>query len=147
MYENKRRKRSRGQIRWKRRDNRILPWDKSGPKDRRPDRPRFPSQLWSKEKSCLSAATLDAAIWGAELSPGEGFGRLYVVEPTGQLKTTPISPARSFQATRPIPIGHNTRYGFVEKSKAWQGHSPERLKAMKDHLEHLKKLRIKAIED
>jgi rifampin ADP-ribosylating transferase len=27
-------------------------------------------------------ATLDAAIWGAELSLGEGVGRIYIVEPT-----------------------------------------------------------------
>jgi rifampin ADP-ribosylating transferase len=29
----------------------------------------------------------------------------------------------------------------------WQGHSPERLKAMKDRLEELKRLGIEAIED
>ena len=27
--------------------------------------------------------TLDAAVWGAELVPGEGRGRIYLVEPTG----------------------------------------------------------------
>jgi rifampin ADP-ribosylating transferase len=29
----------------------------------------------------------------------------------------------------------------------WQGHSPEQLKAMKDHLEQLKLLGIEAIEE
>ena len=28
-------------------------------------------------------ATLDAAVWGAELAAGEGRGRVYVVEPVG----------------------------------------------------------------
>ena len=29
------------------------------------------------------SATLEAAIWGAELAVGEGPGRIYLVEPTG----------------------------------------------------------------
>ncbi len=29
------------------------------------------------------AGTLDAAIWGVELAEGEGWERIYVVEPTG----------------------------------------------------------------
>ena len=33
--------------------------------------------------------TLDAATWGAELAVGEGRGRVYVVEPTGLLRTIP----------------------------------------------------------
>ncbi|MCB0535591.1 MAG: NAD(+)--rifampin ADP-ribosyltransferase, partial [Saprospiraceae bacterium] len=34
-------------------------------------------------------ATLDAAIWGAELSIGEGRGRIYLVEPTGEIENDP----------------------------------------------------------
>lgn len=34
-------------------------------------------------------ATLDAAIWGAELAKGEGPGRIYVVEPTGPIEDDP----------------------------------------------------------
>jgi rifampin ADP-ribosylating transferase len=29
----------------------------------------------------------------------------------------------------------------------WQGHSPEELKAMKDHIERLRRLGVEAIED
>ena len=32
---------------------------------------------------------LDAAIWGAELAAGEGPGRVYIVEPTGQIEDAP----------------------------------------------------------
>ena len=32
---------------------------------------------------------LDAAIWGAELAAGEGPGRVYVVEPIGQVEDDP----------------------------------------------------------
>jgi rifampin ADP-ribosylating transferase len=33
-------------------------------------------------------ATLDAAVWGAELVSGEGRRRIYIVEPTGEFETT-----------------------------------------------------------
>jgi rifampin ADP-ribosylating transferase len=35
------------------------------------------------------AATLDAAIWGAELAVGSGRQRIYVVEPTGKIEDDP----------------------------------------------------------
>jgi len=34
-------------------------------------------------------ATLDAAVWGAELASGDGQGRIYVVEPTGEFEDDP----------------------------------------------------------
>lgn len=34
-------------------------------------------------------ATLDAAIWGAELAPGEGPGKIYIVAPTGPIEDDP----------------------------------------------------------
>ena len=66
------------------------------------------------------AATLDAAIWGAELAIGEERGRIYVVEPTGSIA------------------------GEVTD---WEGHSAERLKEMRDHLENLKQRGVEAIEE
>ena len=43
----------------------------------------------------------------------------------------------------------STRHALrvVGEVRDWQGHSPEVLKAMKDHLEELKRLGIEAIED
>lgn len=40
-------------------------------------------------KYIFLTATLDAAIWGAELAAGEGKGRIYLVEPTGPLEDDP----------------------------------------------------------
>ena len=50
-------------------------------------------------------ATLDAATWGAELAQGAGRGRIYVVEPTGDIeddpnvtdKRFPGNPTRSYR--------------------------------------------------
>lgn len=92
-------------------------------------------------------ATLDAAIWGAELALGEAPGRIYIVEPTGPIeddpnltdKKFPGNPTRSYRTREPLLI--------IGEVTDWQGHSPERLKEMKDNIERLKQLGIEAIED
>lgn len=92
-------------------------------------------------------ATLDAATWGAELALGDGPGRIYIVEPTGLIeddpnltdKRYPGNPTKSYRSRHPLRVA-----GEVLD---WQGHSPEELKAMKDHLERLKQLGVEAIEE
>ena len=92
-------------------------------------------------------ATLDAAIWGAELALGEGSERIYLVEPTGAIeddpnltdKKFPGNPTKSYRSAHPFKVvGEVTR---------WQGHPPEQVKAMKEGLEKLKAQGIEAIED
>lgn len=90
-------------------------------------------------------ATLDAAIWGAELGVGEGPGRIYRVEPTGPFeddpnltdKKFPGNPTRSYRTQAPLRV--------VDEILDWQPHSPEVLQNMRDHLEELKRLGIEAI--
>lgn len=92
-------------------------------------------------------ATLEAAIWGAELALGEGLGRIYIVEPTAPIeddpnltdKKFPGNPTKSYRTRNPLRV--------TGEVTDWQGHSPEQLKAMKNHLERLKQLGIEAIED
>jgi hypothetical protein len=92
-------------------------------------------------------ATLDAAIWGAELAVGSGPGRIYIVEPTGPVeddpnvtnKRFPGNPTKSYRSRDPFRI-----MGEVSE---WQGHSPDQLEAMHDHLENLKQRGIEAIEE
>ena len=43
----------------------------------------------NKAKYVYLTATLDAAIWGAELAIGEDVGRIYIVEPTGPFENDP----------------------------------------------------------
>ena len=111
--------------------------------------PGFNSNYGKRKKASYVylTATLDAAIWGAELSLGEGPGRIYIVEPTGPIeddpnltdKKFPGNPTKSYRSGNPLRVS-----GEVTN---WQGHSPEQLKAMKDHLERLKQLGIEAIGD
>ena len=82
-------------------------------------------------------ATLDAATWGAELASGEGRGRIYVVEPTGEFeddpnltdKKFPGNPTQSFRSREPVRV--------VGELVHWVGHSPEELSAMRARLERI----------
>lgn len=92
-------------------------------------------------------ATLEAAIWGAELAVGEGRGRIYVVQPTGHFeddpnltdKKFPGNPTQSYRSRDPLRI--------IGEIPDWQGHSADQLKTMRDNLEDLTRRGIEAIED
>lgn len=92
-------------------------------------------------------ATLDAATWGAELAAGEGRGRIYVVEPTGDFeddpnvtdKRFPGNPTQSFRTGEPLRV--------VGELVDWVGHSPEKVRAMRDGLDALKQEGDAQIDD
>jgi rifampin ADP-ribosylating transferase len=92
-------------------------------------------------------ATLDAAVWGAELAAGQGRGRIYMVEPSGAFeddpnvtnKRFPGNPTQSFRSREPLRV--------VGELVDWVGHSPEKLQAMRDGLEALKREGAAQIED
>jgi rifampin ADP-ribosylating transferase len=92
-------------------------------------------------------ATLDAATWGAELAAGDGRGRIYVVEPTGEYeddpnvtdKRFPGNPTQSFRSREPLRV--------VGEIVDWVEHPPEKLRAMRDGLEALRRQGEAQIED
>ncbi|MCX6215367.1 NAD(+)--rifampin ADP-ribosyltransferase [Spirosoma sp.] len=98
-------------------------------------------------KYIFLTATLDAAIWGAELAFGEGRERIYLVEATGLIeddpdltdKKFPGNPTKSYRSVHPFKV--------VGEIALWQGHSPEQVKAMKDGLARLKEQGINSLND
>jgi rifampin ADP-ribosylating transferase len=92
-------------------------------------------------------ATLDAAVWGAELAAGQGPGRIYIVEPMGEFeddpnvtdKRFPGNPTHSFRSREPLRV--------VSELVGWVGHSPEKLQAMRNGLTTLKREGAAQIED
>ena len=92
-------------------------------------------------------ATLDAAVWGAELAPGPGRGHVYLVEPVGEFeddpnvtdKKLPGNPTRSYRTREPVRI--------VGELEGWTGHTPEQLQTMKDLLDDLKRRGLAVIYD
>lgn len=107
------------------------------------------SNYGSRKKAAFVylSATLDAAIWGAELAVGEGRGRVYIVEPTGPIeddpnltdKRFPGNPTKSYRSRDPFRV--------IGEVLDWQGHSPEQLAEMHAHLERLRQAGIEAIEE
>lgn len=98
-------------------------------------------------KYIFLTATLDAAIWGAELAIGEGRERIYLVEPTGSIeddpdltdKKFPGNPTQSYRSTSPFKV--------VGEVSIWQSHPAEQVKAMKEALEKLKQQGINSLND
>ena len=101
----------------------------------------------SAAKYVFLTSTLDAAIWGAELSLGEGRERIYLVEALGPIEDDPDltdrkfpgNPTRSFRSKDPLKI--------VGEVTIWQSHSPEQINAMKDGLLKLKEQGIKSLNE
>ncbi len=93
------------------------------------------------------SATLEAAIWGAELGRGEGRGHIYLVEPTGPFEDDPNftnkrfrgNPTKSYRSRHPLRV-----VGEVEH---WEGHPPEVLQGMLDSLAELRRQGLATIED
>jgi hypothetical protein len=108
-----------------------------------------PSNYGKRNKAAYVylSATLEAAVWGAELAQGEGRGRIYVVEPTGPFEDDPNltnkkfagNPTQSYRTREPLRI--------TAEILDWQGHTPEVLQTMKDRVEQLRLMGIEAIED
>ena len=92
-------------------------------------------------------ATLDAAIWGAELALGEERERIYLVEPTGVIEDDPDltdrkfpgNPTKSYRSTHPFKV--------IGEVSIWQGHKAEQVKVMKEHLDRLKEQGIGSLND
>ena len=93
------------------------------------------------------SATLDAAVWGAELAVGDGRERIYLVEPTGPIEDDPDltdrkfpgNPTKSYRSTDPFKV--------VGEVSSWQGHPAAQVKVMKDALEKLKEQGINSLND
>lgn len=98
-------------------------------------------------KYIFLSATLDAAVWGAELAFGDGKERIYLVEPTGDIEDDPDvtdrkfpgNPTKSYRSTSPFKI--------VGEVIAWQGHPAALVQSMKDNLERLKREGVNSLND
>jgi Rifampin ADP-ribosyl transferase len=79
------------------------------------------------------------------LATGDTQPRIYIVEPTGPIvddpnlrdKKFPGNPTQSYCSRQPLRV--------MGEITGWQGHSPERVKEMKDHLARLKAQGIEPI--
>lgn len=82
-------------------------------------------------------ATLDAAIWGAELARGAGAGRIYVVEPTGPAEDDPNLTDQKFPGNPTLSYRSRAPLRVIAEVTGWQGHPAERIAQMKEGLAKL----------
>ena len=92
-------------------------------------------------------ATLDAAIWGAELAFGNGRERIYLVEPIGKIENDPDLTDKKFQGNLTQSFRSTEPFKVVGEVTVWQGHPAEQINTMKEHLEKLKEQGINSLND
>ena len=96
-------------------------------------------------------ALVDTAAWGAELATAlAGIaerGRIYVVEPLGPFEDDPNVTDKRFPGnpTQSYRTRHQLR--VVGEVDSWQGHDPQVVKGMLDHLAKLREQGLDVIED
>lgn len=93
------------------------------------------------------SATLDAAIWGAELAIGEGKERIYVVEPTGEIEDDPDLTDRKFPGNPTKSYRSKEPFRVVGEVTIWKGHPEDQVQAMKEALVKLKDEGIDSLND
>ncbi len=97
------------------------------------------------------SALVETAAWGAELSTAlagvEERGHIYVVDPMGPFeddpnvtdKRFPGNPTQSYRTRHPLRV--------VAEVEGWDGHDPEVVKGMLDHLALVREQGLDVIED
>ncbi len=100
-----------------------------------------------KLKHIYLSATLNAAVWGAELALGEGRERIFLVEATGPLEDDPNVTDKKFPGNPTMSYRSLHPFKVIGEVTIWQRHSAEQIKAMVDGLENLKQKGISVIEE
>jgi hypothetical protein len=111
--------------------------------------PGFNSNYGNRNEAAFVyvSATLDAAVWGAELAVGDGPGRIYVVEPTGALEDDPNLTDQRFPGNPSKSYRTRDALRILGEVMQWQGHPAEQVKTMREHIAELERQGIDAIED
>lgn len=100
-----------------------------------------------KSKYIFLSATLDAAIWAAELAFGNGMGRIYLVEPTGEIENDPDLTDRKFPGNPSMSYRSVHPFRVIGEVTIWQSHPAEHVKHMIKSIEQLKENGISSLND
>jgi rifampin ADP-ribosylating transferase len=96
-------------------------------------------------------ALMDTAAWGAELATAlagiEERGHIYIVEPLGPFEDDPNVTNKRFPGNPTQSYRTRASLRVVGEVDDWEGHSPETLQGMLDHLAKLREQGLDVIED
>jgi hypothetical protein len=97
------------------------------------------------------AGLVETAVWGAELATAlagvDERGHVYVVEPLGPFEDDPNVTNKRFPGN--VTQSYRSRHPLlvVGEVESWEGHAPEVLQGMLDHLARLREQGLDVIED
>jgi hypothetical protein len=97
------------------------------------------------------AGLVETAVWGAELATAlagvDERGHVYVVEPLGPFEDDPNVTNKRFPGN--VTQSYRSRHPLlvVGEVESWEGHAPEVLQGMLDHLDRLREQGLDVIED
>ena len=98
-------------------------------------------------KYIFLTATLDAAIWGAELAVGKGKERIYLVEPAGDIEDDPDLTDRKFPGNPTKSYRLIYPFKVVGEILNWQGHPIEQVNTMNAAQSKLKEQGINSLNE
>ncbi|MGB8859416.1 MAG: NAD(+)--rifampin ADP-ribosyltransferase [Ilumatobacteraceae bacterium] len=115
-----------------------------------------PGQLSNYQNGRISnhvyfAALLEPAVWAAELATAfagtEERGHIYLVKPTGPFEDDPNVTNKRFPGN--VTQSYRTRHPMrvIDEVQLWEGHAPEVLQGMLQHLAQLRDQGLDVIED
>ena len=84
---------------------------------------------------------------GAELAAGEGRGRSYLVEPTGEFEDDPNVTDKRFPGNPTQSFRSRAALRVAGELVDWVGQTNEKLRAMRDGIEELKRRGAAQIDD
>lgn len=97
------------------------------------------------------SALVETAVWGAELSTAlagsDERGHVYVVEPLGPFEDDPNVTNKRFPGNITQSYRSRDPVRVVGEVESWEGHDPEVLGAMLEHLERLREQGLDIIDD
>ncbi len=100
-----------------------------------------------KLKHVYVAATLNAAMLGAELAEGEGHERIYLVEATGEIEDDPNVTDKKFPGNPTMSFRSINPFKVVGELKSWIGRTKEEINSIKDGLKKLTEQGVNIILD
>lgn len=100
-----------------------------------------------KSKFVYASSNLNVAIWAAELAVGDGPGRIYVVEPVGEIENDPNLTDKKFSGNPTNSFRARDGFRVVAEVKGWRGHPAEEIKAAREKVDLALKNGAPIIED
>ena len=98
-------------------------------------------------KHVYVSATLNTALWGAELAKGDGIERIYLVEATGQVEDDPNVTDKKFPGNPTMSFRSEQPFRVIGEVTIFHRHTPEEIEAFNAGLRKITEQGLNVIID